>query len=155
METQTIMTAEDSSAGRAAPFLCFISEEFFYPVLLNRGKILEETHSEIRLISRINMHKVLAGILFTFITEGYRVILERCTSFFQKSALLIPRTTALTSRHPNTLAFHIMAYRKISAADIAVHPTGRDKFLRKFFPHSSLHESSDLSMSSARDRERC
>jgi hypothetical protein len=69
------MTTDDPTTGRAAPFFHLSSEEFFHPVLLDSGKIFKKTHSEILLISLIDVGEVLTGIFFAFITEGYRVIL--------------------------------------------------------------------------------
>jgi hypothetical protein len=140
LKTKTVMTTNHTSAGGTAPFLLFILEELFHPVLFDRGEIFKKAHMKKRRISRIKLRELLTGKICTFITKLYGVIEEIRTSFFQKRTFLIPGTTAFTARHPDTFPFQVMLHRKVSTADVTVHPARRDKLLRKVFPHRSHHE---------------
>jgi len=74
MKTETIMTAQRSSADWTAPFFFLRFEEFFYSIFFDIYKIFKKAHPEKRLISRIDMSEVFTRVLWTFITKLYGMI---------------------------------------------------------------------------------
>lgn len=141
LKTKTIMTTNHASTSGTTPFVLFGSEELFHPVLFNRGEIFKKAHMKKRRIPRIKLYELFTGKICTIITKLYGVIEEMRASFFQKRTFLIPGTTAFTSRHTDTFSVQVMLHRKVSTADVTVHPARRDKLLREIFPHRSHHES--------------
>lgn len=129
------MAAECLAAFRTFPFIFFRPNELFNAMYLNEQEIFNHTHSEKGFIALVEVVKIIAGEILTFIAVFYLSIQERRTFLFDEGTLSISWPAAGAVGHSNSLASHIMFKGEIPAAYCAVHAAGGNQL----FIHYSLN----------------
>jgi len=78
-------------------------------------------------VAFIDRFELVTGKLRAFVAEIHGAFRKQSAPFFQKCTVFISRAAPPAVRHPDTLFFYIVGFRKIPAADPAVHAAGCNK----------------------------
>ena len=126
LKADAVVAADYSATLRTFPSIFFLLKKLLDAVLLDKVKVFDHAHPKESSIAFINMAKLFAWKIFTFIAVFHLAFQEQVASLLEKGTLLIswPATSAI--RHSDTFTLYIMFEGKIPAAYPAVHSTRSD-----------------------------
>jgi len=121
------VTADYAAALRALPFLFFPFQQLTDSFPADELQVLDHIHTEVSLVSFIQMDQARAGEVAALKTEADFPVEQQVASLFDECTLFIPMPASAAIRYAEPFLFQVVLKRKVSRAHGAIHTAGSDQ----------------------------